>query len=208
MKMKLPAMVMALLMILNAIPAFAATPAIQRTEYEGNGVVEVDFRRDVQYRNAKVLVKDSSGKFYTAKITDRDSGDMTFRVSDIDPGKTYAYQISGVRSGGSGSYVKVTGKFTAPKVSALSIIDADCDASDRELDLEFNGRVQYKNAKVKVRDRGGKFYTARIVDKDSDSMEIYVKGLKRGTKYAVQVSGVRMSGASDYGKVVKTFTAR
>ena len=208
MKTKLIALIMAAILALSAIPAFAATPTIKKTEYEGNGVVEVDFKKSVQYKNAKVLVKDSSGKFYTAKITDKDSDDITFKVSSIAAGKTYAYQISGVRSGKSGSYVKITGKFTVPAAKKLTIQKLECDVGDRELELEFSGRVQYKSAKVTVKDSAGKKYTARIEEKDSDSMEIYVKGLKKGKKYTVQISGVRLRNTGSYGKVSKTFTAR
>lgn len=208
MKTKLIALIMAAILALSAIPAFAATPTIKKTEYEGNGVVEIDFKKSVQYKNAKVLVKDSSGKFYTAKITDKDSDDITFKVSSIAAGKTYAYQISGVRSGKSGSYVKITGKFTVPAAKKLTIQELECDVGDRELELEFSGRVQYKSAKVTVKDSAGKKYTARIEEKDSDSMEIYVKGLKKGKKYTVQISGVRLRNTGSYGKVSKTFTAR
>ncbi len=208
MKTKLIALIMAAVLALSAIPAFAATPTIKKTEYEGNGVVEVDFKKSVQYKNAKVRVKDSSGKFYTAKITEKDSDDLTFKVSNLVAGKTYAYQISGVRSGKSGSYVKITGKFTVPAAKKLSITEIECDASDRELELEFSGRVQYKSAKVTVKDSAGKKYTACIEEKDSDSMEIYVKGLKKGKKYTVTISGVRLRNTGSYGKVSKTFTAR
>lgn len=198
----------AAVMTMASAPAMAATPAIQKTVYEGSGVVEVDFKRDVQYKNAKVLVKDSSGKYYTATITDRDDDDMTFKVKNIAAGKTYAYQISGVRSGRSGSYVKITGRFTVPAAKKLSIKSVDSDVGDRELELDFSGKVQYKNAKVKVKDAAGKYYTAKITDKDSDSVEIYVKGLKKGKKYAVQISGVRLKNNGSYVAVSKTFTAR
>ena len=209
MKKMLIALLLAAAIVLGSIPALAATPVIRKTVYEGNGVVEVEFKKDVQYKNAKVQVKDADGKFYTAKITERDDDDMTFKVTGLTAGKTYAYQISGVRSGRSGSYVKVTGTFSVPAATkALAIKKVESDVGDRELEIDFNGRVQYKSAKVKVKDANGKFYTAKITEKDSDSVEIYVKGLKRGTKYAVQISGVRLNGSGSYGSVSATFTAR
>ena len=118
-------------LICAAIPAMAATASIKRTEYEGSGYVEVDFKMDVQYKSAKVTVKDSDGKSYTAKISDKDEDDMTFKVSGIKDGKTYKYTISGVRSGGSGSYDKVSGSFKVPSAKKLSIKSLSYDRGDK-----------------------------------------------------------------------------
>ena len=198
-----------LCMISAAIPAMAASASIRKTEYEGSGKVEVDFKKDVQYKNAKVTVKDSSGKSYTAKITEKDEDDLTFKVTSIKTGKTYSYTISGVRSGGSGSYGKVTGSFKVPAAKKLSIKELEYDRGDKELGIEFSGTVQYSNAKVTVKDSAGKSYTAKILEKDSDEMEVRVSGLKKGTKYTVKVSGVRLKSAGgSYGSVSKSITVK
>ena len=42
-----------LCMISAAIPAMAASASIRKTEYEGSGKVEVDFKKDVQYKNVR-----------------------------------------------------------------------------------------------------------------------------------------------------------
>lgn len=142
--------------------------------------MEVEFRKDVQYKSAKVTVKDSSGKTYTARITEKDEDDLTFKVSNIAAGKTYTYTISGVRAGRSGSYGKVTGTFKTPAVKKPAITELDFDRGDRELDIEFNGRVQYKNLKVTVTDAKGKSYTVKVLEKDSEGLEVRVSGLKKG----------------------------
>ena len=74
--------------------------------------------------------------------------------------------------------------------------------------MDFNRKVQYKSLKVTVKDSKGKSYTTKLREKDNDSLEIYVKGLKYGSKYTITVSGVRPSGSGSYGKVSKTFTAK
>lgn len=113
MKNKLIALVMAGILTLSSVPAFAAAASIKKTEYEGNGVVEVDFKKDVQYKNAKIVVKDSDGRTYTAKITDRESDGMEIYVKGLKKGKKYTVQISGVRLKGTSSYGKVSKTFTA-----------------------------------------------------------------------------------------------
>ena len=196
-------------MISASIPAMAATASISKTEYEGSGYVEVDFKKDVQYKSAKVTVKDSDGKSYTAKITEKDEDDLTFKVSSIKDGKTYSYTISGVRAGGSGSYGKVSGSFKVPAAKKLSIKSLEYDRGDKEMSIEFSGKVEYSGAKVTVKDGDGKSYTAKITEKENDEMEVKVSGLKKGTKYTVKVSGVRLKSAGgSYGSVSKSITVK
>jgi len=212
MKMKKWATMMLLLVVMTAqsIPAMAAAASIKKTEYEGSGIVDVDFKKNVQYKNAKVTVKDSDGKSYTVKIREKDNDDLKFKVSNIAAGKTYSYTISGVRSGKSGSYGKVSGSFKVPQAAAktLSIKELDYDRDDRDLEIEFNTKVTYKSVKVKVTDGNGKSYTVKLREKDNDSIDARVTGLKKGTKYTVKVSGVRAGSSGSYGSVSKSFTVR
>ena len=153
MKKKLLALVVSVMTIMaTTVPALAATPTIQKTEYEGSGYVEVDFTRNVQYKSAKVTVKDSSGKKYTATIKKKDNDDLLFYVKNIKAGKKYTYTISGVRTGRSGSYKKVSGKFTVPAKNKVTIKSLDYDREDRELEIDFASKVLYKSAKVTVKD--------------------------------------------------------
>ena len=82
MKKLLALTLVVLTLISAAIPAMAASASIRKTEYEGSGKVEVDFKKDVQYKNAKVTVKDSSGKSYTAKITEKDEDDLKYHRTE------------------------------------------------------------------------------------------------------------------------------
>ena len=207
---KLFAMVFVLVSLVSAsIPAMAASAAIKKTEYEGSGRVEVEFKRDVQYKGAKVSVKDSDGKAYTVKITEKDEDDLSFKVSGIVAGKTYKYTISGVRSGGSGSYTSVSGSFKVPAANKLAIKSLQYDRGDKELEIEFSGRVEYKNVKVTVKDSSGTSYTAKIIERENDGIEVRVSGLKQGQKYTVKVSGVRLKSlGGSYVSVSKAITVK
>ena len=193
-----------------SLPAFAASAKIKKTEYEGNGFVDVDFKKNVQYKNVKVTVKDSSGKSYSASIQEKDNDDLTFYVKDIKAGTKYSYTISGIRAGKSGSYGKVSGSFKtpgSPSTQSVAIKKVDFDADDREIEVEFTTKVQFKSAKVTVKDSSGKSYTTKIRKKGDDDIEVYVKGMKNGKEYTVTVSGVRVKGSGSYTSVSKTFTA-
>ena len=207
---KFVALLLVLACLFTAVlPASAAAPAIKKVEYEGNGKVEVDFtKKNVQYKSAKVTVKDDSGKSYTAKISEKDKDDLTFKVSSIAPGKTYTFKISGVRAGKSGSYESVSGSFKVPAAKELAIKDVDCDVKDKEVEVEFNTKVQYKNLKVTVKDSSGKSYSTTVREKESDGLELRVKNLSKGKTYTIKVSGVRVKGSGSYGSVSSSFTAR
>ena len=207
MKRKILALLLLVAVMLSlAASALAATPVVKKTEYEGNGYVEVEFKKNVQYKNAKVSVKDASGKSCTVKIVEKDKDDLTFYVKGVKAGAKYSYTISGVRSGKSGAYTSVKGSFKVP-AAKLAIKKVKYDRRDKELEIEFKTNVQYKNLKVTVKDASGKSYKVSKIEKDSDEVEVRVKGLKKGVKYTVTVSGVRAEGASGYGSASKSFTA-
>ena len=195
-------------LIAAALPAMAASASIKKTEYEGSGYVDVDFRSRVQYKSAKVTVRDSSGKTYKANITEKDGDDLTFKTSGISSGKTYTYTISGVKKSGEKSYGTVTGKVTIPAPTTTpKIKEVDYDKNDREVEFDFAAKVQWKGAKVTITD-GSKNYVTRIIEKDKDSIEVKVSKLTIGKKYTYKISGVRVNGANSYKTISGTFIAR
>lgn len=204
MKKKLFALILAAaLLVCAAAPAFAAAPAIRETDYEGKGVVEVEFNSNqVQYRNLKVVVKNAAGKTCPVKILEKDNDDLTFKVDGVQSGARYTYTISGIRAGRSGSFGSAKGSFKTPS-DTPEIKKVEYDAHDRELEIEFATRVQFKSPKVVVKDASGKALAVSKLEKGLDDIEVRVKGLKRGATYTVSVSGVRVYGTGKYIKVSK-----
>ena len=208
MKKRLMAMLLAaVLLVLCAAPAMAKAPKAKKTEYEGNGVVEVDFNsKKVKYKNAKVTVKDPNGKTVSVKILEKDNDDFTFKLKKFKADTKYTYTISGVRVGKSGKYGKVKGSFKTP--SDTPVIKAvKYDAKDGEFEVDFATKVQFKGLKVAVKDADGKDLKVKRVEKGDDDLEIKVTGVKTGAEYTVSVSGVRVKGVGKYISVTKTFTA-
>lgn len=198
------------LTVLSAVPAMAAAPKVKKTEYEGSGIVDVDFTKKVSYKNVKVVVKNPSGKKMSVKILEKDNDDISFQVSGVKAGTKYKYTISGVRVGKSGSFGKVTGSFKTPSASDASnvtIKKVAYDREDKEIDVDFSTKVQYKSLKVTVVDASGKKMTVKLIDKDDDDLSVRVSGIKAGKKYAIQISGVSVKGKGNYQTVTKTFTA-
>jgi len=99
---------------LLVMPVSAAAPQKKSIKYEGYGKVELEFRSKVQWKNAKVTVKDSTGKAYSVKILNKDNDEIEFKILQFKQGQKYTCTVSGVRQGRSGSYGKVSGSVTIP----------------------------------------------------------------------------------------------
>lgn len=196
-----------LLLLMCAVPAMAAAPVIKKTEYEGNGLVEVDFTtKNVRYKSAKVVVRDSAGKRLTVKILEKNSDDIVFKVAGLKANKKYTYTISGVRAGKTGAYGSVKGSFKTPS-NKPTIQTVNYDSRDKELEIEFATVVQFKNVKVTIKDASGKKLKISKLEKGQDDLEMRVAGMVKGETYTVTVSGVRVKGVGSYTKVSKKFVA-
>lgn len=113
-----------------SVPTTAAPGSIvvKDVEYDDeDGELNIDFSTRVQWKSPKVTVKDSSGKTYSCRITDRDSDDVDIRVTGIDKVGTYTYSISGIRARGASTYTTITGKF---EVYSVGGYDDDYDDDD------------------------------------------------------------------------------
>ena len=114
MKRKILALLLLVAVMLSlAASALAATPVIKKTEYEGNGYVEVEFKKNVQYKNAKVSVKDASGKSYKVSKIEKDNDEVEVRVKGLKKGVKYTVTVSGVRAEGASGYGSASKSFTA-----------------------------------------------------------------------------------------------
>lgn len=98
-------------------------------------------------------------------------------------------------------------KGKAAKSTALRVEEIDYDADDRELSVEFRGRIQYKNVKVTLKDSAGKSSSVTICELDDDEIEMRVGRLRRGKSYTIKISGIKARGAAAYTTCSKTFKA-
>ncbi len=181
--------------------------SVARVEYEGNGKVDVDFHGRVAYNNPVVTVKDADGKKYSAKILERDSDDLDFKADGVRSGKTYTFTISGIQKSGTSAFTSVSGRFTVPSVSKVTINELDYDAEDRELSVEFAHRVHYSGTKLTLKDSAGNKITVTAIEKENDEMELRTARLQRGKKYTLTISGIKHQSANAYTSVTKSFTA-
>lgn len=210
MNKKLFVLVAAVLMIaallFTAVAEEFAFGAVKRSEYEGNGVVEVDFARNVRYGDVQLNVTDASGAAVTAQLLMKDEDDLKFRIENFVPGENYAFSVSGVSAAKGGEALEVTGSIRIPLENEVSIRKVEYDR-DGEIDIEFNRRVDYREAKVTVSSVLGGSFEVTVTELDRDGIEGFVKGLEYGGIYTIQVSGVSAAGAESYADISAEFVA-
>ena len=207
MKKRMTAMLLVtVLLVLCAVPALAVAPKVQKTEYEGNGVVEVDFSASkVTYRNPAVAVKDADGRKLTAKITHKDDDDLTFKVSGIVAGTSYTYTIAATSTVGNGaaSNAFVACRIARPKITSLknnkskkALVKWKKNAKANGYEIQYSLKKSFKNTKKKG-----------ITKKATVSKTL--SGLKKGKTYYVRirtykkVNGVKQYSAWSKVKKVK-----
>ncbi len=106
---------MAMVMGMMIVPSQAASKLIEDVEYDGKGVVDVEFSRDVKYKKAKVTVKDNKGKKYKATIVRKDSDDLKFKIKKYKTGRKYTFTIKGVKKWNAKKFGTVKGKVKIDK---------------------------------------------------------------------------------------------
>lgn len=194
----------------DEVYAASAAPEIEKTEYEGKGKVDVEFYGKVKFYKAKVSVKKlSTGKVYSADILKKDSDDIEFKSPSYTAGCKYKYTISGIKKSGADTYTSVTGYFTVPKASSIKIEEIEYDAEDRELSVDFETKVSWRNPVVKVYNASGTYICkGRVLEKDNDSIEVRLsRELAYGKKYKCKITGIKAKSASTYRTVSKVFYA-
>ena len=112
-------LMLAMVFSLQMAPSHAAgtTPRIEEVSYEGNGKVEVEFDRAVQYKNLKITVTDTSKKKYKVRILEKDDDELEFQIVKYKKGKKYNFKIKSVRYKKYRVYKTVKGSVKIPKTT-------------------------------------------------------------------------------------------
>ena len=93
------------------------------------------------------------------------------------------------------------GTAAVPAITKKSIVNASSKPVIEEVEykgngkveVDFYGKVQYKNPKVVVKGNG-KSYKARITDLDDDDLDFRSSARKPGQKYKFIIKGIKKKG--------------
>ena len=205
------AVLLAAMLIMAFFPAgaFAASSDnVEDVSYGGKGKVEIEFVRDVSYKNLSISVEDKSGKSYDADILEKDEEELELRIKDWKPGGNYTITIGKVKWRGS-DYRDVTVKVSIPKQTAgnVTLKSVTYDKKDKEVEFDFLQKVRYKKLRVRILDSNGKNYVKRVDSKDARDLDVKTKKLKKGKTYTFRISGIRKSTSKEYTVIKGSFKA-
>ena len=81
------------------------------------------------------------------------------------------------------------------------------DDNKNIIDVHFTTKVMWDdNASItSLTDSSGKSYSAKIIDKDDDDVEIYVEGIKDGTNYTAEIQGIKAYNDNSFTSLKVTF---
>ena len=96
------------------VPVSDAKIKIDYVDYE-NGVVTVNFKTKVKWKNPTVSVKDEGGTTYSAMVGDTDSSTCEIYVSGLEGGTSYTFVLGGI-SPKNGKQTTVKGTFETPVI--------------------------------------------------------------------------------------------
>ena len=94
--------------------------------------------------------------------------------------------------------------FLATQLSAFAAAPAVEEVEYKgkgRVEVEFHGKVQYKNVKVTVKDTAGKTYNVSAIRKDSDDISFNINKFQTGKTYKISVKGVKVRGSKSFGTV-------
>lgn len=201
MKMKsLVSIALAALIILS-VTAFAELtayePPIENVTYEGAGIVEIELIRDVKYTQPSItvvkVVEDDElpDVEIEAEFIKLDDDDLEFRLINAEPDTVYEFTVTGVTERRSGDEITLNAQFTTPAEGDIAIAHVDYDRDDKEMEVEFVGKVSYDSPTVTVITADGERIEARVTEMDRDSIDVRLsKKLRLGDEYTVVVTGV------------------
>ena len=166
---------------------------IKRSEYQGNGVVEVDFIRDLRYNDMQLSVTDALGNAVSAQVVNTDDDDIKFRIENPVPGETYTFNFTGLTARRGGEAIEAQGSIRIPAEGEVAIRKVEYDR-DGEIEVSFNTAVDYQDVKATVSSLMGGDFEVVITERERNGFEGYVRGLEYGGIYTLTVSGVSASG--------------
>lgn len=152
-------------------------------------------------KNQKIVVRDSHGRSYNARVKNIDKNVLELIVANLVLGERYSAEIYGLdnrnRDYGLRADFWAQDGWRYDNNYSQRNMDIEriwCDDSGRVRVTLNNPRgynIRWNNrVRVTVRDSQGRSYNARIIRTGQNSVELAIRGLRYGHKYRVEISGV------------------
>lgn len=158
-------------------------------------------------KNQKVVVRDSKGRTYNAKINRTNQNVIELIIANLVFGEKYSAEIYGLDQ--SDRNYRISGDFWAKdnwrynqnyNQRSLEIQKITYEGSGKLKIKLYNPRdynIRWNNdVRVIVRDSRGRDYNARILKTNKNTVELAIKNLSSRQKYSVVINGIRYDNKS------------
>lgn len=193
----------------NQAPKKAVCQKVAKVTCTASGKVNISFKNKVAYTDSvSATITDVDGKEIACKISKKNKAMMAVSVKGLVKGQKYTLTIKGVKAKGSNEAADIVKTFTAKGMKTACAPSKVSVAKKKFVTIKFKSSAYYKDAVVTVKDSEGNLYEAKIIKKAKGNIKIQVKGLKKGQKYTVTVTGIKTKKEKNYSSITKTFTAK
>lgn len=182
---------------------------VSKVTCTASGKLNVSFKGKVKYSDTvKATITDAEGKEVDCKIKKKNKASMQIAVAGLVKGQKYTLTIDGVIAKNTNEPATITNTFTAKGMKTACKPAKVTVAKKKFVTIKMKSKAYYRDATVTVKDADGKKYEAKIVKKSKGNIKIQVKGLEKGKKYTITITGVKTKKEKNYSSVTKTFTVK
>ena len=174
-----------------------------------SGKLNVSFKGKVKYSDTvKATITDAEGKEVDCQIKKKNKASMQISVKGLVKDQKYTLTIEGVIAKNTSEPATITKTFTAKGMKTACKASKVTVAKKKFITIKVKGNVYYKDATVTVVDEDGNNLEAKIVKKAKGNIKVQVKGLEKGKKYTVTITGVKAKKEKNYSSITKTFVVK
>lgn len=214
------ALALAFAMFVGIIPSMSVDAAAKKKETvtkakvekvtcTASGKVNISFKQKVTYTDElSVTIEDTESKKYDCKVSKKNNALLVVSVKGLVKGHKYIITIKGVVAKGGKEAVTIKKEFFAKGMKTGCKISKITKSGKNFIVLKLKGSAYYKDATVVVKDSEGKEIPAKIIKKAKGTIKVKAEGLKKGKKYIVTVTGVKLKKEKNYSSITKTFIAK
>lgn len=193
----------------KAKPTKPAKVKVEKVTVSTSGNLKVSFKKKVEWaKDAAITVVGEDGAEVSATLKNKTKTSVAVKTKGLVKGQKYTLKITGIKDKGTEEFSTASYSFVAKGIKTDAKISTVKVTGKNTVVVNFSSKVDYKDATVEVKDADGVAYEAKIVKKASGNVKVQIKGLTKGTKYTVVISGIKLKKEANYSTVTKTFVAK
>ena len=171
-----------------------------------SGNVKVKFNTNVAWSpEAKAVITDAAGAELTIKSSKQLRRSALYKVTGLQAGGIYKLAISGIKAEKAEEFTAISRDFSM-KSFKKNIKAKKISSKKKLVSIKFRKKVYYdKEVTVVVTDADGNILQSVLKAKNKKKILVKVIGMKKGVKYTVTITGIKVKKSAAFGSMSYTF---